>query len=84
MRRKRVRPTLHTYNLLVRCIRDCDFGDEDEVREAIKTIIGASSKSTILLDSGTPAEKDQVSFLDVSKLKNQLKLTFHICVGRNC
>lgn len=36
---KRVRPSLYTYNLLLKCTRECSLGDEFETRKIIGQII---------------------------------------------
>lgn len=36
---KRVRPSLYTYNLLLKCTRECSIGDEFETRKIIGQII---------------------------------------------
>lgn len=36
---KRVRPSLYTYNLLLKCTRECGLGDEFETRKTIGNII---------------------------------------------
>lgn len=36
---KRVRPSLYTYNLLLKCTRECCLGDEFEARKTIGSII---------------------------------------------
>lgn len=36
---KRVRPSLYTYNLLLKCTRECGLGDEFETRKTIGKII---------------------------------------------
>lgn len=36
---KRVRPSLYTYNLILKCTRECGLGDEFETRKIIGQII---------------------------------------------
>jgi len=36
---KQVRPSLYTYNLLLKCTRECSIGDEFETRKIIGQII---------------------------------------------
>lgn len=36
---KRVRPSIYTYNLLLKCTRECGLGDEFETRKTIGQII---------------------------------------------
>lgn len=36
---KRVRPSIYTYNLLLKCTRECGLGDEFETRKVIGQII---------------------------------------------
>lgn len=39
MRQKKIVPNLYHYNLLIRCIRDCGFGDEEEVYNVLQQIL---------------------------------------------
>lgn len=38
MRKKKITPDLWNYNLLIRCIRDCGIGDEEELQNLITKI----------------------------------------------
>jgi len=73
---KRVRPSLYTYNLLLKCTRECSLGDEFETRKIIGQIIGdphlltTESKHEELSTS----EKDIPNTLLCSDNENKLSL----------
>lgn len=41
---RRITPDVHSYNLMLRCIRECGMGDMDSIRSVLKMIFSASQK----------------------------------------
>lgn len=62
---KRVRPSLYTYNLLLKCTRECGLGDEFETRKTIGNIIDnphlLSSESTN--EKFSTLKKDEINVM---------------------
>lgn len=59
---KRVRPSIYTYNLLLKCTRECSLGDEFETRKVIGQIINDPH----LLTTESKLEKTNTSEKNVS------------------
>lgn len=76
---KRVRPSLFTYNLLLKCTRQCGLGDEFETRKVIGQIIGDPhllTTSESKLEKSNTSENDNLNtLLKHNNNKNELSLT---------
>lgn len=67
---KCVRPSLYTYNLLLKCTRECGLGDEFETRK----IIGQIIDDPHLLKIESKLEESNSNVLENSKLNTSLIL----------
>lgn len=63
---KRVSPSLYTYNLLLKCTRECGLGDEFETRKVIGQII--DDPHLMLIESAA----NELSTLENNKLSTAL------------
>lgn len=75
---KRIRPSLYTYNLLLKCTKECDIGDEFETRKIISQIVNpilftteSKSEKPINLETDklntsliTHEDENQLSFIE--------------------
>lgn len=51
---RRIRPTLFSYNLMLRCVRDCGLGDVEITKDVFERIVGKDSNVAAYLgESGT-------------------------------
>jgi len=73
---KRVRPSLYTYNLLLKCTRECSLGDEFETRKIIGQIIDDPHLLTTesKLEELNPSEKDLPNTLLCNADEKELSL----------
>lgn len=73
---KRVCPSLYTYNLLLKCTRECSLGDEFETRKIIGQIIDDPHLLTIesKLNEFNTSEKDIPNALLCNDNENKLSL----------
>ncbi|XP_050440368.1 pentatricopeptide repeat-containing protein 1, mitochondrial [Adelges cooleyi] len=53
---KKVRPSLYTYNLLLKCTRECELGDEFETRKLIGEIVNDPHLLTLQAQLQEPSE----------------------------
>lgn len=75
---KRVRPSKYTYNLLLKCTRECGLGDEFETRKTIGQIIGDPhlfSTESKLEESNTLENDKLYTSLIPNGDENKLSLT---------
>jgi len=76
---KCVHPSLFTYNLLLKCIRQCGLGDEFETRKVIGQIIGdfhllINTESN--LEESNSSENNKLNILSIpNNNENKLSLT---------
>ncbi|NP_001153853.1 pentatricopeptide repeat domain 1 [Acyrthosiphon pisum] len=73
---KRVRPSLYTYNLLLKCTRECGLGDEFETRKVIGQIIDDPHllMTESKLEEMNTSEKDIPNTLLCNDNENKLSL----------
>lgn len=55
MYRRKLVPDVHSFNLMVRCSRDCSIGDVEEMRRVIATIL-SNSKASVKLKANRQKE----------------------------
>lgn len=74
---KRVHPSQYTYNLLLKCTRECGLGDEFETRKTIGQIIDDPHLLSIesKLEESNILEKDNNTLLISNGDENKLSLT---------
>ncbi|KAK7591179.1 hypothetical protein V9T40_002792 [Parthenolecanium corni] len=72
MRSSKITPDEYTYNLFLRCIRDCGFGTEKDLQDVLRQItVGRSGEG--LLGSGEPNSwSKRISWKRKSKKTNEL------------